>query len=118
MQNIRQERANSEIIKALSKILRERINDPRIKNEFITITYVNVSADFRHCKVGFSVLSQNKHEIKTILEKSEGFIKKELLQLVKLPFAPHLVFELDKGEDNSEKINNLLKDLYIPKEEY
>ena len=67
MASIRQERANSEILKALSTIIREKINDPRIKAEFITLTYANVSADFRHLKVGFSVLSGNKHKVLEIL---------------------------------------------------
>ena len=40
MESVRQERANAEIIKALSYILRNKVNDPRIKNLFITLTYV------------------------------------------------------------------------------
>ena len=114
MANLRQERANSDIIRALSTIIREKLNNPRLKNEFITLTYCNVSADFRHCKVGFSVLSGNKHKVKEILEKSEGFIKRELLNMVKLPFAPELNFIIDVGEDNSERINSILSTLEIP----
>ena len=117
MASIRQERANSEILKALSTIIREKINDPRIKAEFITLTYANVSADFRHLKVGFSVLSGNKHKVLEILKKSEGFIKRELINIVKLPFAPVIEFIIDIGEDNSERVNELLSKLNIPKEE-
>ena len=117
MANIRQERANSEVIKALSYIISNKINNPRLKEEFITLTYCNVSADFRHCKVGFSVLSGNKHKVKEILEKSEGYIKRELLSMVKLPFAPALEFIIDVGEDNSERVNELLSKLEIPEEE-
>ena len=36
--------------------------------------------------------------------------------MVKLPYAPELEFVVDVGEDNSEKINNILKNLDIPKE--
>ena len=115
MANIRQERANNEIAKALSLILREKVSDPRIKNLFITITNVNTSADFRHCKVTFSILEGNKAETKRNLQKIEGFIKKELLKIVKLPYAPELEFIVDVGEENSEKINDILKNLYIPK---
>lgn len=114
MENIRQERANAEISKALNVIFREKINDPRIKRLFITITYVKTSADFRHAKVGFSVLNYNKKEAQKLLQKMEGFIKKELLQMVKLPYAPELVFIADMGEENSERINDILKTLDIP----
>ncbi len=117
MAYVRQERANSEVIKALSVIIRDKINNPRLKTELVTLTYCNVSADFRHCKVGFSVLSGNKHKVLEILQKSEGFIKRELLKMVKLPFAPELEFIIDIGEDNSERVNELLSTLNIPKEE-
>lgn len=117
MANVRQERANSEVIKALSVIIRDKINNPRLKTELVTLTYCNVSADFRHCRVGFSVLSGNKHKVLEILQKSEGFIKRELLKMVKLPFAPELEFIIDIGEDNSERVNELLSTLNIPKEE-
>jgi len=116
MKNIRQERANAEIIKALSVILREKVNDPRIKRQFITLTYVKTSVDFRHCKVGFSVLNGNKNEVRKLLQKIEGFIKRELISMVKLPFAPALEFVADHGEDNSLRVNEILKDLDIPKE--
>ena len=118
MANLRQERANSEIIKALSNIIRNKLNNPRLKTEFVTLTYSNVSADFRHLKVGFSVLSGNKHKVKEILSQSEGFIKRELLKMVKLPFAPKIEFIIDIGEDNSERVNQLLSTLDIPEESF
>lgn len=117
MQGLRQERANAEIIKALSIILREKINDPRISGEFITLTYANVSADFRHCKVGFSSLTGNKQKIQKLLTSCEGYIKRELLNMVKLPYAPELEFIVDVGEENSEKVNKILSQLDIPEEE-
>lgn len=116
MENVRQERANAEIIKALSFVITHKVNDPRIKNLFITLTYAKTSADFRHCKIGFSVLNANKNDVKKRLQKIEGFLKRELIAMVKLPYAPELEFVVDVGEDNSEKINNILKNLDIPKE--
>ncbi|MBQ7884892.1 MAG: 30S ribosome-binding factor RbfA [Clostridia bacterium] len=116
MENVRQERANAEIIKALSYIINQKVNDPRIKNLFITLTYAKTSADFRHCKVGFSVLNANKHDVQKRLQKIEGFLKRELIAMVKLPFAPELEFVVDVGEDNSERINDILKTLDIPAE--
>ncbi|MBO7527214.1 MAG: 30S ribosome-binding factor RbfA [Clostridia bacterium] len=114
MENIRQQRANAELIKALSVIIRDRINDPRLKKEFITLTYTKISADFRHCKVGFDVLSGNKDLVNKLLKKCEGFIKRELLSMIKLPFAPELVFIADEGSDNSKRVSELLSKLDIP----
>ncbi len=115
MQNLRIERANSEVEKALNDILRNKINDPRL-NEFITITYVNLSVDFRHCKVGVSVYTGDKNIVLKQLRKSEGYIKRELVKEVKLPYTPELTFILDEGAKHSEDINAILSTLNIPKE--
>lgn len=117
MESVRQERANSEIIKALSYILRNKVNDPRINSLFITLTYAKTTLDFRYCKVGFTVLNANKNDVRKRLQKIEGFLKKELISMVKLPYAPALEFVVDIGEDNSERINEILKNLDIPAEE-
>lgn len=116
MENVRQERANAEIAKAISVILREKVNDPRLRDLIISITNVKTSADFRHCKVTFSVLNGNNNQVKKLLQKIEGFVKKELVQMVKIPYAPSLEFIADIGEENSERINSILTNLNIPKE--
>lgn len=115
MQNIRTERANSEVERALNNILRNKINDPRL-NEFITITYVSLSVDFRHCKVGVSIFTGDKKVVMKQLKKSEGFIKRELIKEVRLPYTPELTFILDEGATHSDKINSILNTLEIPEE--
>ena len=37
--------------------------------------------------------------------------------MVKLPYAPALEFMIDIGEDNSERVNELLGTITIPKED-
>ena len=115
MQNVRTERANSEVERALNNILKTKINDPRL-NEFITITFVELSVDFRHCKVGISVYTGDKNVVINQLRKSEGFIKRELIREVKLPYTPKLTFILDEGAQHSDNINAILSTLDIPKE--
>ena len=116
MENLRIERANSEVERALNNILRNKVNDPRL-NEFITITFVNLSVDFRHCKVGVSVYTGDKNVVLKQLRKSEGFIKRELVKDVKLPYTPELTFILDEGAKHSDSINAILETLNIPKDE-
>lgn len=117
MSEVRQDRANAEILKALAVVINEKINDPRIKNSFLTFTYAKTSADFRYCKIGFSVLNGNAQEIQKVLQKSEGFIKREVMNIVSFPYTPKLTFVIDAGELNSEKVNNILKTLVIPEED-
>ena len=112
-------RADSEISKVLSDIIQNRLSDPRFSEEIITVTKVNTSSDFRHCKIWVSVLSNNqimKNKIIDLLKKSSGFIKRELSQDLDLPFIPELVFELDENLEYSEKINNILSELNVSKE--
>ena len=112
-------RADSEISKVLSDIIQNRLSDPRFSEEIITVTKVNTSSDFRHCKIWVSILSNNqikKNKIIDLLKKSSGFIKRELSQDLDLPFIPELVFELDENIEYSEKINNILSELNVSKE--
>ena len=115
MSSIRTERANSEVERALNEILRTKVNDPRL-NEFITITFVELSVDFRYCKVGVSVYTGDKNIVINQLRKSEGFIKRELVKIVDLPYTPKLNFILDEGAKHSDDINAILETLNIPKE--
>jgi len=116
MQNIRVERANNEILRALANIFTEKVNDPRLDKVFLTFTYAKTTPDFRYCKVGFSILNGDKNEVKKILKGMSGFVRKEIMNLVRLPFSPSFEFVADVGSDNSERINDILRNLEIPEE--
>ena len=111
-------RADSEITRVLSDIVSNKLKDPRFE-KFITITKTKTSPDFKHSKVSVSILSdsmEEKKEILKLLKKSSGFIKKELAMSLDMPAVPELVFELDDNVLYSERINEILNSLNIPKE--
>ena len=113
--SIRFERANSELQRCISDIIHNRMNDPRI-NPLMYISEVNVTPDFKYCKVKVALDSNNDEELSNlikILEKSEGFIKKELANMVKMPHIPKLQFVIDKGTASSVRINEILKQLNL-----
>ena len=115
----RLERANSELQRCISQIIQTKLNDPRM-SALIYISEVNVTPDFKYCKIKFSLDTSNQTEIDTclnVLKKSSGFIKKELGTMVKMPHMPELRFEYDKGSASSVRINEILKTLVIPKED-
>ena len=113
----RQERVNSEIQKCLIEIIQHKMNDPRL-DKVITVTDVNVSPDFRYCKVKISVLDINDiKNVTQVLQKSEGYIKKELAGMIDLPFMPKLKFEVDKGAVSVLRVEEILRNLNIPAEE-
>jgi len=112
------DRANSEILRCITDIIHNKMNDPRI-DDFVMISEVNVSNDFSYLKVKISLLQQDYSKadlIINILKKSEGFIKRELANMVRMPQVPHIVFEFDKGVMNELRVEELLKTINIPKE--
>ncbi len=113
------ERADSELQRCLSIIIHERLNDPRI-DPLIYISEVNVTPDFRFCKVKIALDSDNQTQLETIikvLDKSQGYIKKELATMVKMPHMPQFQFIIDKGTHATVRINEILKTLNLNKED-
>lgn len=115
----RVERANSELLRCISEIVHDKMNDPRI-NDFVMISEVNVTPDFKFCKIKVMLLQKDfekADEIVEILQKSEGFIKRELARMVNMPQVPKLTFVFDKSTQNVIRVDELLKNLNIPKED-
>ena len=113
-------RADAEMVRVLSDIISNKLRDPRINSEIITVTKTKTSSGFRHCKVSVSILSNDinkKKELIKLLKKSSGYMKRELADSLDLPYIPELVFELDENLEYSEKINEILDSLNISKEE-
>lgn len=117
--SIRFERANSELQRCISNIIQNQLNDPRI-NPLIYVSEVEVTPDFKYCKVKIALDSENEEELQeniAVLQKSEGFIKKQLANMVRMPFMPKLNFVIDKGTQATIRVNELLRGLNIPHED-
>ena len=113
----RQERASSEIQKCLIEIIQHKMNDPRL-DKIISLTEVKMSPDFQFCKVKVSVLDlKDAKNVVNVLQKSEGFIKRELKEMIDLPYMPKFKFEVDKGTASVLQVEEILRNLDIPKEE-
>lgn len=113
--SIRFERANSELQRCISDIIQNKMNDPRLSS-LLFISEVNVTPDFQFCKVKVALDTENEEELKQtikVLEKSEGFIKRELATMVRMPHMPKLQFVIDKGTSATVRINEILKTLNI-----
>ena len=115
--SFRFDRANKEIQRCISIIIQTKMNDPRI-DPLLYVSDVNLTADFKYCKVKIALDSDDHNKLQNMLEilkKSEGFIKRELADMVKMPSIPKLIFELDKGTSATIRVNEILKSLNIPK---
>jgi len=111
------DRANSEIQRCIADIIQNKMNDPRLR-QLIYVSEVSVTPDFKYCKVKLGIDQEDEkvlNEIISTLQKSEGFIKRELANMVKMPQVPKLSFVVDKGTQATIRINEILKNLNIPK---
>jgi len=111
------ERANSEILKCLMEIIKTKMNDPRL-DKIVSITEVNVTPDFKYCKAKVSVLDINDvANVTKVLQKSEGYIKRELAKMLDMPCVPKINFVVDKSTLSAIRVEEILKTLTIPPEE-
>ncbi len=113
------ERANSELQRCIADIIHNKMNDARI-SPLLYVSDVNVTPDFCYCKIKVALDSADERELNqtiAVLKKSEGFIKRELATMVRMPKMPKLLFEIDKGTSATVRINEILKTLDIPAEE-
>lgn len=108
----RVEKGSSLLQKSLSEIIENELNDPRLENEIITISKVNLSSDLGYAKVFVSIYnSKDEKKSLEVLKNASGYIRKLLKDKVKFRVLPLIDFELDTSVAYSQKINNLLKNI-------
>ena len=108
------DRANAEILRCLMEIIRTKMNDPRL-DKIVSITEVGVTPDFKYCKAKVSVLDINDiANVTKVLQKSEGFIKRELAKMVNMPAVPKINFVVDKSALSAMRVEEILRSLDIP----
>ncbi len=109
MANFRRiERANELLREIIGDFILHRMRDPRL--QFVTITEVQVSPDFHHGKVFFSVLGGEKKEPEALeaLQSAEPLIREEINRNVHWRFIPRLTFVLDKRIEKATQVLALL----------
>ena len=110
MPSYRRGRINDEMKKELAVILRD-IKDPRVADNFVSVTSVDVTPDLKFAKVYFSAITGDKKEIKKGLVSASGFIRKRIADTLNLRITPELVFEPDDSIEYGSHINSLLKQI-------
>ena len=115
MANYRRGRINDEMQKELSFVLRE-LKDPRVRDAFISITAVDVTADLKFAKVYYSAMQGDKKEVARGLKSSAGFIRREIAQRLNLRMTPELTFVEDHSIAHGAHISKLLESIEITPE--
>jgi ribosome-binding factor A len=75
----------------------------------ITITGVDVSPDFSHAKVFFTVLNRDALPgVEEGLKRAAGFLRSQLARRIKLYTTPELRFEYDESVERGERLSRLI----------
>jgi ribosome-binding factor A len=95
------------IQRELAELVRRELRDPRVG--MITITGVDVSPDFSHAKVFFTVLDQAAlPEAQQGLKRAAGFLRSQLAKRIKLYTTPELRFEYDESVERGDRLSRLI----------
>ena len=104
------DRISEEVHKAIDRIIRDEVNDPRVGGTW-SIVRCEVTRDLRYAKVRVSVLeAERRKPMMEALNRAAGFIRRELGHEVDLRYVPEILFELDTNMEYAAKINRILKE--------
>jgi ribosome-binding factor A len=107
----RHERVAEEIHHELDAMLAGELADPRLEVP-VSVTEVRVQNGLKLVRVFVSVqgtAAEKKAAMKG-LQAASGFIRRELLQRLRLRRSPELLFVLDDSEERARRIEELLRE--------
>lgn len=103
----RSDRVGEQLQRALSEIIRDKLDDPRFR--LVTITEVRVTRDLSHARVFFSTLDDLDHgEVTRALVRAGGFLRGELGRMLVLRVVPNLHFEYDETMEQGQRLRTLI----------
>jgi len=105
----RKDRVAEQIRRELAELIRTELKDPRVG--MISITEVEVTADYAHAKVFFSTLAGSEHvaEVMTGLQKASGFLRRELGKRISIHMTPQLHFVFDQSLERGADLSQLIQ---------
>ncbi len=108
----KKKRLEGDIQRLLSQGIQRVVKDPRL-GELINVTEVSITEDIKYAKVYVSVIGSEEERTQSIaiLNKASGHIRKFLSGALTVRYTPELQFVLDKGIENTIRINQLLQSL-------
>jgi ribosome-binding factor A len=106
----RKDRVSEQIRRELAELIRTELKDPRVG--MISLTDVEVTADYAHAKVYFSTLagSENLPGVMTGLEKASGFLRRELGKRISIHTTPQLHFVFDHSLERGADLTKLIQE--------
>ena len=110
----RRDRVKEQIMRELAEMVRTGLKDPRAG--FITINEVDVSRDYSHATVYYTVLDDSTRDVtEAALEHAKGHLRSELAKRIKLFKTPELHFKYDQSLERGMSISHLIEQVAAEK---
>jgi ribosome-binding factor A len=111
MAALRKQRLQETLRAELSDVIRREMRDPRFQEGLLTITDVEVSADYKHAVVYVSVLGDatvREHEL-SALKGAAGVLRGELGRRKAFISVPELQFKYDDSMERGGHVFEMLE---------
>jgi ribosome-binding factor A len=95
-----------QIQRDLTELIARELKDPRVG--MVTIQAVEVTPDYAHAKVFFSVLIGDKNECEIALNQAAGFLRNGLFKRLHIHTVPTLHFLFDRTTEKASDMNALI----------
>ena len=103
----RQDRVKEQIMREMAELVRQGLKDPRAG--FITINDVEITRDYSHATIYYTVLDDRTREITAeALEDAKGYLRSELSKRLSVFRTPELHFEYDESVERGMSISHLI----------
>ncbi len=101
-------RVADQIQRELAEIIRTELKDPRVA--MITLTGVEVTADYSHAKVFYTLMgtAEQRAETETGLKQAGGFLRSQIARRIKLHSIPQLHFVYDSSVERGFELSRLI----------
>jgi ribosome-binding factor A len=101
----RSHRVADQIQRDVAELIRE-LKDPRVG--MVTVNAVDVSPDYAHAKVFFSVLVGSPEESQQALNEAAGYLRNGLFKRLAIHTVPTLHFQFDRTTERAADLSALI----------
>jgi len=95
-----------QIQRDLTELIARELKDPRVG--MVTISAVEVTPDYAHAKVFFSLLTGDPVETTEALNQAAGFLRNGLFKRLHIHTVPTLHFQFDRTPERAADMNALI----------
>ena len=99
-------RVADQIQRDLSELIARELKDPRVG--MVTINAVEVTPDYAHAKVFFSLLTGDPEQTQQGLNQAAGFLRSGLFKRLHIHTVPTLHFVYDRTSEKAADMNALI----------